>query len=236
MRCWAMRIITSFSPKRIDHQQFCLQSWLDRGCEVTAVQTAAEAEAVQQSFPNARVVVTDKVADAFGKPHHVRIAALMDQCKSESGLILNSDIHMLSTQEQLQRDWQPDGRLFKIGIRWEQHPRTGEARLLKYGIDAFLITPEIAEKTPDIGMGLGIPVWDYWLPYHVVHRLGKRLVTKKTDGLRHVAHVQNWQNSESDTGFAIVKQHYGISQKALTQWIQRATGRTLVKYWQISDL
>lgn len=236
MWCSEVRIITSFSPKRIEHQQFCLQSWLDRGCDVTAVQTAAEADAVQQSFPQVQVVVTDKVADAFGRPHHVRISALMDQCRSETGLLLNSDIHLLSTRDQMQRDWQPDGRMFRIGIRWEQHPKTGEAKLLKYGIDAFLVTPDIAEKTPDIGMALGIPVWDYWLPYHVVYKLGKRLVTKKTDGLRHVAHVQNWSNSDSDKGFAIVKQHYGISQKALTQWIQQQTGRTLVKYWNITDL
>lgn len=231
-----MRIITSFSPKRIDHQRFCMQSWLDRGCTVIAVQTESEANAVASTFPEVQVVATDKVADAFRKPTHVRISALLDQCRNEPGLILNSDIHLLSTRDQMQRDWSVDGRFFRIGIRWEQHPKTGMARLLKYGIDAFLITPDIAEQAPDIGMALGVPVWDYWLPYHVVHKMGKRLVTKKTDGLRHMAHVQNWHNSESDIGFSIMRDHYGVSQRGLTQWIQKATGRTMVKYWNITDL
>lgn len=231
-----MRIITSFGPKRLEHQRFCLQSWLDRGCTVVAVQTHEETETVRQQFPEAEVVGTDFVGDVFGKPNHVRISALLQQCLQQPGLILNSDIHLLSTRDQMARDWTPDSRHFKIGIRWEQHPKTGQAKLLKYGIDAFLITPEIAQNTPDIGMALGVPVWDYWLPFHAVTRLGKRLVTKKTDGLRHVAHVQNWHQSESDIGFQIMREQYGVDHRRLTQWIQKTTGRTMVKYWNITDL
>jgi len=39
-----MRIVTSIGPSRIPHIQTCINSWLERGCEVTAVQSVGESE------------------------------------------------------------------------------------------------------------------------------------------------------------------------------------------------
>lgn len=226
-----MRIITSFSPNRIERQRYCLQSWLDRKCEVIAVQPHREINDISLHFPGVQFIGTDLLETAFGGSNRIRISALLSQCLDQPGLIVNSDIHMTSPIEKFDADWEVDENSFKIGIRWEQLPRTGEVRLQKHGIDAFLITPEIANNTPDIGMSIGAPVWDYWLPFHVVSQLNKKLITNKSDHLRHVVHEQNWSNSESIIGFRLVQEHYGISVKGLNDWIQQATGRSSIHNW-----
>lgn len=226
-----MRIITSFSPNRIERQRTCLQSWLNRGCEVIAIQTHGEIEDISKSFPNVKFFGTDLTETEFGGSNRVRISALLNQCVHQPGLILNSDIHMISSREKLNKDWEIDEDSFKIGVRWEQLPWTGEVRLQKHGIDAFLITPEIANNTPDIGMSIGAPVWDYWMPFHVVSQLGKKLITNKSDNLRHVVHQQNWDNSESIVGFRIMQEYYGISTRNLNNWILEHTGRSAMNNW-----
>jgi hypothetical protein len=198
---------------------------------VIAIQPHKEIGSISAYFHGVRFVGTDLLETAFGGSNRIRISALLNQCLDQPGLIINSDIHMTSSIEKLNEDWETDENSFKIGIRWEQLPRSGEVRLQKHGIDAFLITPEMANNTPDIGMSIGAPVWDYWLPFHVVSQLGKKLITNKGDNLRHVVHKQNWSNYESIIGYRLVQEYYGISAQSLSDWVQQATGRSSIHNW-----
>ena len=230
-----MRILTSFSPSRIEHQQWCVQTWLKAGCSVTAVQTAGESDVMKPHFPNVEFTETNLVGDVFGKPYLPRIAAFFQLVKDEPALLLNSDIEIVVSQKRFEQDYLFREKTLVCGVRWDMHPRTKVTKPIRFGIDAFLLTPEIAENTPDVGMTIGVPVWDYWLPYHCVTRLGMKLITNKSQGLRHVVHPQNWSMDEMPKGFAITQEHYGVGMKEMTEWIIRQTGRTRLKHpvWKL---
>lgn len=220
-----IRIITSFGPRREERQLQCLQSWQRLGCDVVAVQTANEAEHVSKAFPGVEMVITDKVGDVFGKPNHVRISALIDQCRQSPGLLLNSDIEIAGTVDELIEHWPHEKSEFRICVRWDKNPETGEMHLQKCGIDGFLVTPEIAAKVPDYGFAIGTPAWDYWLPYHCVARLKKRLITHKSQNYIHVMHPQAWDKSEITTGLRIIQRNYHLNRMVIHRWILNATKR-----------
>lgn len=227
-----MRIVTSIGPSRIPHIQTCINSWLERGCEVTAVQSVGESELLKTHFPGVEFVETGLVGDLFGRPKSVRVKALIDLAADEPVLILNSDVSLSGTKEEVIADWiVPAGKVLKMGVRWDYLPETGETHLLKWGIDAFLITPELRSCLPDVGMTIGCPAWDYWIPWHA-HTCGYTFETKKTPGLRHAIHPRAWNDQEYATGLDIMRRHYHLTQGMLSHFIQEITQRQRLRPWR----
>lgn len=227
-----MRIVTSIGPNRIERTKACVQSWLDLGCCVTAVQSRGESNLLEKQFPDVLFRETDLVGDLFGRPRSVRLQALLDQAVTEPILIMNSDISISSSKEEFARDWEiPCGKVLKMGIRWDYREDTGETHLLKYGIDAFLITPETRLLLPDIGMTIGCPAWDYWIPWHL-HTCGYTFETKKTPGLRHALHPKAWSDEEYQIGLGLMLKHYHLTQGMLSFFIQEITGRQRLRPWR----
>lgn len=220
-----MRICTSISPRRKERQQKCIQSWLMLGCTVTAVQTTEEISIIQQDYPEVNFVVTDRVGTVFNRPNLVSINVLLDQAREEDILILNSDVEIRTTVGELNRVWHPiDSNTLMMGIRWEEDPVTKSLKLLKYGIDAFLITPQIASDLNDIGMTMGCPAWDYWIPIHL-QRKGYKIHTSKHLSLFHEIHQQNWNKQDFSVGVNLLQKHYGLSLKEASAFILNITER-----------
>lgn len=227
-----MKIVTSFGPSRLDRQQICLRSWLNAGFEVVSVQSPGEAEKLAPHFPGAHFVETDLVADAFGKPTFVRVKAMTDQAKDCNVLIVNSDLELIGNLVQFRNDWtHPAAKVLKVGIRWDYLNKTRAKRMFKWGVDAFLITPQIAADLPDVGLAIGCPAWDYWIPYHLVTRCGYSVITNKRYHLKHDIHPRAWSESDYHTGLRIMKEQYGIDKLALANFIQEKTGRKHMKHW-----
>ena len=220
-----MKVVSSLSPHRIERQQKCVQSWVAMGFNVTCVQAEdSVTESMRESFPQVNFVETNKTGVQFGKPNHVRVAALLDQCTSDPILITNSDIEFDGDPDKFQGRWKaPEFGTMLCGVRYDVDPKKG-TKLFKWGIDAFVITPEIASQLPDIGMAIGIPCWDYWIPLHF-HKRGWKLLTNKSEGLMHEAHVQNWSAEDSRIGYRILQQHYQMTEKQIVHLIQTITGR-----------
>lgn len=220
-----MKIITTLSPSRVERQQKCIDSWAKAGVGVVAVQPESQVEHIRSLFHGAEIRGTEKVADRFNKPMFVRVHALLDQCMKEPGLIVNSDIEFIGTEETFRRDWpKTDPGTLRCGVRFDRSSVFRRPKLFKWGIDAFLITPEIATDLPDIGLSIGIPCWDYWIPMHF-HLKGWQVLTKRSQGLLHESHRQNWSKEESDLGYQILLQHYGMKEKKIVDLIQSITGR-----------
>lgn len=220
-----MIICTSISPKRTERQQQCINSWLDLGNKVIAVQSEGEASTLQQNYPGVVFVETNQIGDMFRRPHLVRIRAILDQAKIDPILILNSDIEIRSTAEEFDRLWEvPRSKTLKIGIRWDEYP-DGTKKLLKYGIDAFLITPEISKDLNDIGMAIGCPAWDYWIPIHL-QRKGYQIQTSKSQSLVHTVHNQNWNRQDFNTGVQLLQMVYNITLREASTFILNITERT----------
>ena len=227
-----MRIVTSYGPSRIERQQKCLRSWINAGYEVTAVQSIGEAETLSKSFPQATFVETDLVGDLFGKPSFVRVKALLDQAKTENVLITNSDIELTGDVALFQTDWlEPDARILKVGVRWDSNPRVRGSRIFKWGLDAFLITPQIAADLPDVGLAIGCPAWDYWIPYHL-HMIGYSIVTNSRHNLSHEVHSRAWSDQDYATGLQIMETRYSIGRQQLADFIQEKTGQRHLKHWR----
>lgn len=224
-----MRIVTSFGPSRIERQQKCLASWIAAGCKVTAVQSPGETELLQPLFPQAEFAETTLVGDVFSRPKLVRIQALIDQAVDSNVLILNADIEIRASQEEFLSQWTaPEGKRIRIGVRWNENPTTKKTTMFKWGIDAFLITPEMKKDINDIGMTMGCPAWDYWLPIHLSKK-GYKIDTEKSETLIHEEHPRQWSDKEYRTGLNLLMKHYSLSGKKSAYMILNLTGRSHVK-------
>ena len=225
-----MKIVTSLSPRRVDRQKKCLESWKQLGVPIVAVQSNEEAENISDLYDGVVVVGTDLVGDRFNMPKCVRIKAMSRLAIHESVLIINSDIEIRSDKDVFLKRWEDgeDGEL-KVGIRWDQMPKSSAAKMFKWGIDAFLITPKIDSDLPDIGMTLGAPAWDYWIPYHLVTKQKYRVTTYKDFSLVHEIHNRQWSDAAYQSGLKIMQEEYGIGRDALSSFILDVTERRPVE-------
>lgn len=224
-----MRVITTLSPRRIDRQKKCINTWINHGCEVTAVQESTEADHIASLFPSVSVVPTDKTATRFGKPTFVRVSALLEQCSKQPGLIINSDIEMTGGADVVHRHWEAEELMtLKCGVRSDYNQVLKRPKVFKWGIDAFWVTPEIAENIDDIGLAVGIPCWDYWLPMHF-HLLGWKISTSWSPALLHENHKQRWSNADSRIGYEILFQRYKMKECEIVPLIQKITGREHIR-------
>ena len=239
-----MRVVTSFSPARLMHQQKCVTTWVQLGCSVIGVQARGEAEFMRLHFSDipyvvpgeteddqpqiqlaaATIVETDRVGDVFKHPSLVRISAMLKHAVDEPILILNSDLELKCTREEFVNTWQAGEKELHMGIRWDYTGDHSTAVLLRYGIDAFLITPEIVADLPDIGMTMGCPGWDYWIPWQL-NSLGYKLITHKEPHIFHANHNRHWSDRDTDIAMKLFQKHYNIANKPLAHGIQALTGR-----------
>lgn len=220
-----MRVVTSIGPNRTERQQKCIASWLAIGCEVTAVQSAGETELLKPLYPEVSFVETNLVGNVFNRPKLVRISALMNQAENDEVLILNSDIEVRSSQQEFMERWSPAGhKKIKVGLRWDEDPATKELKLFQWGIDAFLITPQIRSELRDIGMTMGCPAWDYWIPIHL-NRRGYGIITNREQELIHENHERQWSDNDYNIGIRLLRTGYSMNQKQSAVMIKRLTGR-----------
>lgn len=220
-----MKFITSISPRRIERQQYCIKTWLRYG-NVVAIQAANEIPALQSQFPDVQFEATDRTgAKLFGYPSRVNIAAMIEH---GPGLLINSDIKIDTTATEFKADWTPAPKQFNVGVRYDFDGPGKPKYLNKWGIDAFLITEEVMRLVEDHGFVIGVPVWDYWLIWHMlIHRF--KIKTKLSLGLFHLNHPMGWPESDMAIGMKIMKREYGIGQKGLSVAISDVTGRLHVK-------
>jgi hypothetical protein len=183
-RCVA---VTSLSPnpERAARQSLCLQSWRDIGLEVITVDTES-------------------------KP---RIKALLD-AGSATGLpflLINADIEMYGDHKLIEAAIVHPEKL-TIGIRYNHAPDAARGRSRKEtaGLDAFLMTPEMAATVPDLPFTIGQPVWDYWLPYHF-RSLGYAFHWIDSPLLFHATHEIQWSREDWVRGSAWLNDHYGVN-------------------------
>lgn len=221
-----MRVVTSFGPRRIERQQKCLKSWIAAGCEVTGIQSPGEVEMLSPLFPEVNFKETNLVGNLFARPKLVRINALINEAPV---LILNSDIEVRATPEVFAERWSSVGeKQIKIGIRWNEDPVTKATSLFKWGVDAFLIEPWMIHDLPDIGMTMGCPAWDYWIPIKL-HKSGYKIITQKQEELIHEDHEKQWTLREYQAGLGILQKHTGMGRNAAANLVQRLTDRSSLR-------
>ena len=215
------RIVTSLSTKNIERQTYCLTTWQRYGLPITAVQTTGESTLLQEKFPWVEYIETDLVGDKFGKSYLPRTIELVRQAKTETILIINSDISIEDTKEEFFTNWDIPG--LGCGIRLN-HRRYGSTRVKRnpFGIDAFKIEPEMAD-IKDLGFCIGMPGWDYWLPYEL-NRRGYPISVSQSH-LLHLMHDLNYEDEYIKIGVDLLVKNYGYTRPHFTYVVQRLTGR-----------
>ena len=205
-------LVTSFSPTRLEAQDKAVQSWKQHGLSFRAVQCIGEDYA--KDF-------TDNIEWVKPNLHwSKRTPSLMDIFKTIDSPItlINSDIEL---EDHL--DWKPESNVLRIGIRTDYCSQF--TQLNKYGIDVFLITPEmIPHLITNSIWSLGIPGWDYWVVYKLLS-LGYHLdVVKK--GFLHAAHKEQWDKDDYRRCSKLLEFEFDIPVQDIADTLQELTGRT----------
>ena len=240
-----LKIITSLSPSRIARQQYCITTFLPQERSSTeeftkseervivCVQGPGEQEKLAAHFPGCEFVV-GTTNTSFSKPTP-KITELIKQAgvvntpvyaaneqAGEPALIINSDISIESDISV----WDPVPGTLKMGIRTDFNRRGGK-RLQKWGIDAFLILPEMIELLSDIDFAVGCPGWDFWIPYVLCTKHGYQIEVVQAE-LLHEIHEQAWSKDDYEVYKHIMMNNYRVHDTSLGHFILDITGRVLL--------
>jgi glycosyltransferase involved in cell wall biosynthesis len=188
----AAKLFTSISPRSTQRQQDSISNWINNGFNVVSINAKTEVDAIHGSYPSVRFQEPGSTLEArFGKPY-VPISELVKLCAenpSYSGII-NSDIRFLShtSAESVIKnsinDADCDNCLF-IGSRIELVDVCSQltssrstkglsplenGSIYSYGFDIFLASQSVwiqlyHEMMSSPVYGLGVPWWDYCLPF-----------------------------------------------------------------------
>ena len=219
------RIVTSLSSKNIARQTYCLNTWKRYGLPIVAVQTEGESALLQEHFPGVEFIETPLGGDYFDKPHLPRISELINLSVDSPILLINSDISIEDTQREFINNWKQEGLV--CGIRLN-HRRPDSTRVKRnpFGIDAFKI-PQ-GTIVADYGFCIGMPGWDYFLPYELAHR--KVPISVSNSNLLHLIHEVNYEDPYIKLGQQLLIKTYGHDQRYFTVAIQKLTHRQRLNY------
>jgi len=230
-----MKIVTSFSPNRIERQQYCVSTWAKYGLPIVAVQTTGEAAQMQQYYPSVTFVETDKTGIVHHRPRCPTIAAICEQASDDTILLVNSDISIKDTSEQFKHQWVRDrGKTLVVGIRKDFAVVGGAKWLNPYGIDAYRVTPAMAELViadeSRFGMGfaIGCAGWDYWITW-LLWQQGYNVAVANSS-LLHPIHSRSYSQDDVDRAADMFLRHYRLTPHVMTTFIQEVTRRQGAKW------
>lgn len=207
-------LYTSISPRNTRQQQDSIANWLCNGFQVFSVNSSQESAIIREDYPSIEFAEPAYTLESqYGKPY-VPIAEMVGCCARASGYsgIINSDIRFLSAVSaesviaNVLRSDQAENTLF-IGSRIEltdvcRQLDAGSAvkglsplsngHVYTYGFDIFIAKQSVWEKL-QVGLdnrhnlALGIPWWDYYLPYRALEA-GIKLTTIYPPVIAHLYH------------------------------------------------
>lgn len=208
-------VVTALSllPHHRQKQAAVLDSWVRFGFTVHAVNTAEEIRKLRAIYPQVHdwIACEETTTDYPTATQRIvmlaRVAILLDR----TVLLINSDIEVHGPRQRL-IDALAKPKTQVVGIRWNywqgQHK---SAKREQWGLDVFSFTPEMAATLPlDAPLGIGRPMWDYWIPCHF-RSLGYAFDFIGEPFFFHPAHPVHWSQRDWDFGAKWVMDRYGFS-------------------------
>ena len=210
---WAVTALSTLD-KHLVRQPVCLDSWKRLGLSIAAVNTPEEIARLRPLYPQVDYWhPSNRLSDKFSSPTQL-ITSLTDigLVKTEWILLINSDIEIHGSQSVLAEKTK-DPNIVTIGIRWNYSENDKKkATRERWGIDAFLMSPQVALTIPRLSFAIGKPVWDYWLPLHF-QRMGFGIDAIGDRYFFHQSHPLNWSKQEWHTGIQWLKEHYNYPEE-----------------------
>lgn len=195
-----MVILTSLSPSQGSEvrQKRALESWREAGFQAVSLNPETEVDAISGTYHGLIKVVPTRFLSSHGAGRRlVAVADLIDQSyrrNQGAALILNADIILTPAAI---RHFRPDATGVTMIPRWEvdDWPSHTEWELNPWGYDGALLGRELAGVFRNPAFGLGLPWWDYWLPFRALHLgIGVQIIG---DPLAfHVRHKEIWDERD----------------------------------------
>lgn len=177
--------VTSLAPHRLDRQSICLDSWINAGLDVVSVNSQTEIESMATDYPQ----VTKWIPAEFVRTP--RINSLLDVAVTEDSpiLLINADIEMYGDQKRLID--LVAARRAAVGVRHNYDSLHCDAKMELWGLDAFLVYPEQVSQFHRTEFAIGVPMWDWWLPWEL-NRVGGESEWIAERFFFHKNHQQAW--------------------------------------------
>lgn len=198
-------------PHHKERQTICLESWKKFGLTIVSVNRTDEIDQLRKDYPQVdHWHANDCRESDYVRPTQ-RITGLANVATElqQTVLLVNSDIEIYGDQRRVIDPLADDKQI--VGIRWnydgEHYEAAGRER---WGLDVFSISPAYAQSLPELGMEIGRPFWDYWIPTHSqsigqeMHFIGERL-------FYHMSHAVQWTMDEWKQGERRASEHYGVT-------------------------
>lgn len=199
-----------------------LQSWVQFGLRIVCVQTTAEVKELRSEVPEVSEWVECDELSEHSKPSQ-RIYRLLRVAveKNTPILLINSDCELHGSNL-----WIPASRKIIVWQRRNYTDVPGDGSLELDGLDAFLVWPEHAACVNDIGLAIGRPFWDYWLPY-LIESLGFQIDWRPEPLIYHRAHPIRWSNEDWKYGYNLFRAQLGYDLDWAAWRRSKPHGRTL---------
>jgi len=206
-------ISTSLSPapEAQEVQKTALQSWRKAGFQILSLNFPSEIEDLKTQYGNLAEFATATRSSRYAGPRRlVPVADLVKAVFRASpgpALVLNADIHLTPEASRLAQC--PEDAVV-ILPRWEVETLdSNQAEKNPWGWDGVVIGNQLKEKFTNPAFGLGLPWWDYWIPFRALH-LGFRVLEPSDPLARHVRHAEKWDEKDRAVLAAEVWKEVGV--------------------------
>lgn len=206
-----MMLVTSISPTRLEAQEKAISTWKKYNVPIYAVQCYGEDYATDFTGN----IIWVKPNKHWSK----RTPSISDIINpfQEPFILINSDIEL-----ELESLPTPKDNTFTIGLRTDYCPQFKQ--LNKYGIDLFLITPEMQQHLTNNIWAVGIPGWDYYVLWSIIQAGYDVDIIK--EGILHEAHKEQWDKNDYRRCSKLLEFQFDIPVCDIADGIQELTGRT----------
>ena len=194
-------ILTSLSPNSsaVERQREALISWQKAGFRPISLNFPEEKSAIEASFsPWVEVKGVSEACLGCRGRHLVAVSDLIEASfqmnRGHAALVLNADI-ILGSEAPAVLGLPREG--VTMIPRWQIH-RPGEVANMEmdpWGYDGVLLTPETRGAFQNRAFGLGLPWWDYWIPFRALH-LGHEVRILNQPLAFHVRHKEQWDEKD----------------------------------------
>jgi len=178
-----------------ERQKTALESWERAGFLGVSLNLVNEVETIRQKYGEfVKVVGVTEACRGRNKRPLVAVADLIETSfarnEGKFSLVLNADILLA---ENAGTTFSQEPRGVTMIPRWQIdcYESRGEMEKDPWGYDGVLLGSELRGVFLNRYFGLGLPWWDYWIPFRALH-LGHRIKILQEPLAFHMRHQERW--------------------------------------------
>lgn len=194
-----VELITSLVPRQDQYQRLAVRSWLRLGFTVTSINAEEELAFLAAAYPEVNLVAAKRDGRIrAGKPC-IYLDDVFDYCRRGNPRrvfgIINSDVH-LNADPTLLDFFEREARgALVMGSRQEVDTLdSATGHTYAWGFDYFFFDRTLLDCYPRSEFMLGMPWWDYWVPFVPVQR-GYPVKLLTSPVAYHVSHPPAYSHS-----------------------------------------